>query len=309
MLYSIFSKSKPINFVILSSLLFILFAANNALLQTATRIWVLLVGLLVLLFGVFLVDFICKKNNLTKNNTLAPLLFILFIASFPHIFIDIKAMISGILVLIAIRRMISLRTQNNIVQKVFDASFWILVASLFNEWALLFFAALYGIVLIYKISDLRSFLTPLVACIVVGILCFTYAYALDKMYLFEEVFQFSIDRGFLQSVQTSQIVTMGILTLITAVAVLYYFIKTQKQKGVKRETSFSVLLLLLISLIVTVLGTKENSRSLVFMAFPASVVYANLLQRLPKRWMQEALIIVSMTVPVTMLVLQFASIG
>ena len=309
MLYSIFSKSKPINFVILSSLLFILFVANNALLQTATRIWVLLVGLLVLLFGVFLVDFICKKNNLTKNNTLAPLLFILFIASFPHIFIDIKAMISGILVLIAIRRMISLRTQNNIVQKVFDASFWILVASLFNEWALLFFAALYGIVLIYKISALRSFLTPLVACIVVGILCFTYAYALDKMYLFEEVFQFSIDRGFLQSVQTSQIVTMGILTLITAVAVLYYFIKTQKQKGVKRETSFSVLLLLLISLIVTVLGTKENSRSLVFMAFPASVVYANLLQRLPKRWMQEALIIVSMTVPVTMLVLQFASIG
>lgn len=290
MLYAFFSKSKPINFVVLLTLLAVVYA--NALffmeLPSEFAIWQGFANLVLLVFGLLLVDFISKKNAITKNNTLAPFLFVLLLAAFHPLLVAFEAVLSGVLVLIALRRVISLRTHNNVVQKVFDSTFWILIASLFNEWCLLFIVAVYAALALFKIAELRIYLVPWAAVVIVGILVFTYVYVFDSLTFFEDRFGFNMATDFTLWKAFPWNVLLWFLTIAMAVSLVNYLMKIQKQKGIKRETSLLILVIWAIALAVFILGKKEGFQSSIYLLFPISILYTNLLQRLPKQWMQEA---------------------
>src|SRR5690606_34814998 len=91
--------------------------------------------LIFIVFSVFLTNFICKKNGLTKDNTYAMLLFALVLTLFPNVFTNIKVIFANVFILLAIRRIISLKSYHNIKVKLFDASLLICVATIFYEWS------------------------------------------------------------------------------------------------------------------------------------------------------------------------------
>ena len=66
------------------------------------------------------------------------MVFALLFAMFPETLKDSNLLIANVLVLFALRRLISLHSKLHIKKKLFDAAFWIALASLFYVWVLLF---------------------------------------------------------------------------------------------------------------------------------------------------------------------------
>src|SRR5690606_9238103 len=100
-----------------------------------------------LMFTIFIVDFIVKRNRLSGTNSFALMYYTLLMVVFPEVLIDSNGIFCSFFLLLSIRRIISLRSLRDVKLKLFDATLWIMVASLFYEWALLYlivvFAGLY----------------------------------------------------------------------------------------------------------------------------------------------------------------------
>ena len=142
MITSIFSKSRPFNSVIVVIALFFCFAIYQfkdikADLSVVTVVQNLLVlGLLI--FSMFVTNFIAKRNDLNKNNSYTLLFHLIAFLFFPIIFKDLKIVIASFFVILAMRRMISMQSMQSLKEKIFDASLWIFVATLFHFWAIIF---------------------------------------------------------------------------------------------------------------------------------------------------------------------------
>src|SRR5690606_3304286 len=110
MISSFFSKAKPIHFLVVSTMLFVVFVTS----KIATLNAVFSVELFfkqAFLFGVclaslFVLDFFVSKNNLTKRNSYKILMFGLFVAVLPETLGNSKLLIANLLILLALRRII-----------------------------------------------------------------------------------------------------------------------------------------------------------------------------------------------------------
>ena len=114
MITTFFRKSTPINyaFTVLLLIFFFTFFQFNASVSTvnSNSIYEKALIIIMLLSSLFLVNFIVKKNGLTKNSSYTILFFILYLALFPSIFGNLKLLLANFFVILAIRRMISLQT-------------------------------------------------------------------------------------------------------------------------------------------------------------------------------------------------------
>src|SRR5690606_17021949 len=178
MISSFFSKSKPIHLVVISSLLFVVFliAKTYAIKEPFTiALFFKQAGLFgVCLMSLFVLDFFVSKNNLTKKNSYKILLFGLCITVLPEVLLNTKILIANLFVLLALRRIVSLRTQKEIKKKLFDAAFWIGMATLLYFWSALFFILIFAALALYTILDIKNWMIPLVGFLTVLIIAASY---------------------------------------------------------------------------------------------------------------------------------------
>ena len=89
MITSLFSKSKPINFLIVFFIAFIAFSASRfeAVLESLSLYYVIkqLLVFGIVYTSILLLNFIVGKNNLTHKNNYEILIFALFLASIPQV--------------------------------------------------------------------------------------------------------------------------------------------------------------------------------------------------------------------------------
>ena len=177
MLTRIFETSKPLNFLWVSLLLFLGFsldwfyteAHGFQLLELLEYVSIL--GLLI--FSVLLVDFIVRKNELSKKNTFVVLLYGCFMALMPLSKLGVEGIAAHVLVLLALRRVISLRSMKSVKKKIFDASLWITIATLLWFAAGGMIAVVFLGVLLFDRLDYRNWIIPLFGIAAVLILYFT----------------------------------------------------------------------------------------------------------------------------------------
>ena len=99
MITTIFSKSKPINFLIVFSItliacLLLPFKYPNVVVQEPV-IWVLGGVFLIAFLSILVLDFIVSKNLLSQQNNYEILLFALFFLAIPQAFLDYKIVVSN----------------------------------------------------------------------------------------------------------------------------------------------------------------------------------------------------------------------
>ena len=140
MITSVFSKTRPFNYLIVGILIVVFFVTKTISTAITDASW-LYYGekfgfLLLILATAYLTNFIALKNGLTKNNNYALLLFFIFILFFSSFFQNKNIIISNLLLLLALRRLISLKSLLATKEKIFDASFWIFIAALFHFWSI-----------------------------------------------------------------------------------------------------------------------------------------------------------------------------
>ena len=152
MITSLFRKSTPLNYtLVVLLLLFCFFMSQLQHSNWSNSFSIKMTNLSILIGMLFVVNFIVKKNGLTKNSSYTILFYLLLLLFFPSIFSDIKLLLANFFLIIAMRRLISLQSLKAPKEKIFDASLWIFVASLFHFWCILFILLVF-ISIIFHVS-------------------------------------------------------------------------------------------------------------------------------------------------------------
>lgn len=174
MITSVFKKSTPLNFslvVILMLVFFLMYQFQDiSWINSGILILKKAAILSVLLASVLITNFVAKKNGLSKDSTYTIFFYFLFLLFFPSVLDNINLVISNFFILLALRRLISLQSLKASNEKIFDASLWIFVASLFHFWSILFIILVFISILFHVAREFKNWVLPFIAFFIIGII-------------------------------------------------------------------------------------------------------------------------------------------
>jgi hypothetical protein len=128
-------------------------------------------GILAVLLGsIFMTNFISRKNGLSKDSAYTVLFYFLLLLFFPSVLDNVKLVLANFFILLAFRRLISLQSLKASKEKIFDASFWIIVASLFQFWSILYLVLVFISIIFHVSRDYRNWFLPFIAFFAVATL-------------------------------------------------------------------------------------------------------------------------------------------
>ena len=296
MITSVFKKSTLVNnALILVLLLFFFFIyqtsdfsktnSDQGFSKTALLI-------LVLLASFFLVNFNVKKNNLTKNSSYTILFFLLLLLIFPTIFVNSKLLFANFFLLLSIRRLISLQTLKSPKEKIFDASMWIFIASLFHFWCILFIILVYISIFFHASRDYRNWLLPFIAFFATAVIFFATAIAFDKTWLTQILNQTQTNFELNYFTNNYQNIALSFF-VVTALYFVFSMIFTLTNKPLILQASYKKMIFgFLIGVAVFLISPGKNSAMLLFTFMPLSVMCTTNIEYSRNKIYQEILLLV-----------------
>src|SRR5690606_32014183 len=294
MLTNLFSKSRPIGYVAIGLLLlltyFIHLISDLKWLQSPAVIIEKSFLFVVVAFSVLLIQFITVKNYLAVNNLYSLFLCACFLILFPTFYDDSQLILANLLVLLALRRIISLQTLNGPQIKIFDASLWIFVATLFESWTILYFLMIYLAVIWYVNQDYRNWIIPFIALLTVTILFYTYSlfYNIDLVEFWTDKYDVGFKFSYFENIYQNLA-----LSFFASIAVLFtvYQLTNLKSIATNQVTLYkNIVLCFLIGVVIYVISPEKSNGLLVFTFFPLSIIGGNFIAQTPNKWVKEAIL-------------------
>jgi len=305
MITSIFSKSKPINFIIVAVYVALLFVFTNYTLLFSTlntSLSTLLNGVITL-FLIFLLDFIVSKNNLTQRNSYAIMTFGLLFGMFPEAMTHFDLLLSTLFILFALRRLISLHSKLNIKKKLFDAAFWIAIASLFFFWSILFFALVIVALIYYSQNDFKNIIVPLTGIATALILLLMYNIVVYDVYFRPSDFERYASLDFTAYNSKESILKFTVLFSSFVWTFIYYFrIIPDKNKKLK-PSYFIIAWASIIAILVAIISPVKNGSEYLFLFAPFSIIMANYIEVISERRFKEVFVALLVLTPIISLLL------
>ena len=307
MITSIFNKTRPINYIILFALLllfYITYQTDNFILKAGLFNWtVKTVSFFVLLASLFLMHFIYNRNNLVKDNMYGAFFAFLFCILFPQVFDNSKIVCALFLLVLAFRRLISLRSKLGIKQKLFDSCVLILLASLFYFWSILFLAIVFYVILFQTSFDFRNWLIPFIAVFIIASIVIMVEMITNSGFIFSLVDSASLSFNF--NLLKQDKLEFGILCFYTALAILFLFSSfiTAGSRSVNQHSVYNIFyLVLLVSIFIFLFTPVPNYALVSFSFFPLAILGSNMIENIERKWIKESFLI---TVTIIILVLYF----
>ena len=184
MITSFFRTSKPLHYLIFLVLFFAIFVFqsfyNHNINQSPISYFTLFGVFFLFLATFFVYVFIITKNDLTQKNSFAALYLCLFIGIIPQFFLTPIVMLSNLFVLLGLRRIFSLKKNLNTKKKLFDAGFWIALATIFYPWAILYFVPLFVAILMITSDYFKNTFAVFFGALSVSLTAFFYIFFLNK---------------------------------------------------------------------------------------------------------------------------------
>jgi len=301
MISSIFGKTKPINYIIVLTFLFLFYWLVHFFLYQRVYgyeqlFWQVAV-LAVLLFTFFIVNFVVIRNKLTGANSYTILFFALLMVIFPETLTDNKAVLCNFFLLLATRRLISMKSLKNLKIKIFDASLWIVFASLFYDWALLFLLVVYIAIYIYEPKNFNNWMVPFAAGFVVFMSSYSFLILTNNEDFFYRHYQFSIQfdaNYYLNWANSSKLIIYTILFFILSI---FVFLKLGKSTVGKIVTTRLIVFSFLIGLLLNVLISTEDLHPILLTFFPAAVLMTNYVEWIKRDNIKEIVLMFSIFIP------------
>ena len=291
MITNFFNTSKPIHFVIIGVFKFIVFflsgigSIDNEI--SFTLILNELGKYAVVLSSIFVLDFLVNKNKLSKKNGYEILIYSLLLAILPITMQISNVLLANFFILLALRRIISLRSHLKVKKKLFDAAFWIAIASLFYFWAILFFALIIAALIFYAIGHFKNWIIPFVGVLVVIIIATGYAIVFrDDIGLLQN-FLDVVNVNFEDYNTTVTILALTIIGLLSIWALFFFMVNLKQKPKAYRPSYILVIIAFLIALAIVVVTPNKNGSEFLFV-FPAiTIIISNYLEVIQKRWLAE----------------------
>lgn len=297
MITSVFKKSTPINYSFIGILMVFVFFTyqlqdtkwTSSLFEIAKKSALLLI----LFASLFISNFIVKKNALTKDSAYTIFFVLIFLMFFPNVLDNYKLIVSNFFILLAMRRLVSLQTLKAPKEKIFDASLWIFVASLFHFWAILFILLVYISIIFHVSRDYRNWLIPFVALFSSSIIFVFYALLFDKeaidVYLQSEVINLQVD----YFTNNYQNIAFSIYAVFAVFFVLPYLF-TLTNKPLNLQASYKkVLLAFFIGIAIFFISANKSNEVLIYTFLPMAIMATNTVEYLQNKIQQEIILFVS----------------
>ncbi len=307
MITSIFSKSKPINFIIVFFVTLLAFIIARFGLEnvdfSALFIFKQLLLFLLCYVSILLLNFIVSKNNLSKNSNYEILLFSLFLLALFQATTNVNILFSNFFVLLGLRRIISLRSLTTINKKLFDAAFWIAIAALFYFWAILFFILILVSLLLYTDNKINHWIVPFAGVITVFVITIGVSIVFNDSFfgLFKSLPEVSFDYSSYNS--SRYLVAITVLLSFGIWSSLFY-IKSIKQKKKAFRASFNTILVAaIIAFTIIIFAPKKDGSEFLFIFAPLSIIITNYIEIIEEKWFKEVFLSVLIVVPFVLLLL------
>lgn len=294
MLASIFSKTRPINYVLLGVTLVLFYglyaSADLSWLNTPIAIGQKAGLLLLLCASVLLVGFVTLRNSLSKANSYAVILFILFLVLFPTTLANGKIIVANFFLLLALRRLISLQSLVSPKEKIFDATFWILAASVFHFWCIIYLVMVFVSIVFHVARDYRNWIIPFIALLAVTII-----YIMVGLMIGQDLFDHLLDDmvpgfDFTYFENIYQNIALSLFAPIVALFLLPY-ISSISSKPLNLQASHKkVLYAFLIGVGIYILSNNKNNSLLMFTFAPLAIMGANFMEAQKSDWTREAIV-------------------
>jgi hypothetical protein len=293
MIANFFNKTKPINFLALSVLLFVVFTVSSIFVFTGEFSWAYFFKKLyyfgILVFMLFTFNFIIRKNMLTDDNSYALLLYTLMFGIFPNSTENTNLILANFFLLFSFRKIYSLRSNVKTIEKTFDSGFWIGIACLFYTWSILYLVLIYTALLLFRKNDWRNVFIPLIGFFTPIFIVFVYYFATDNSESFHDLWHFLY--SFDYSVYTEKRFVLPIILLIVfVIASIFPMLKKSFMAKKDFKNTWAVVNFhIIIALILVIISPQKNGSELIFLFFPVSILFANELQNIKKYWFKETI--------------------
>ena len=293
MLSKYFENTKPITFIIVLLALLI----GDGLYQFQ----ILSISLTLLLFSLVLLHQIDRWNELTETkNSYSIAFFSILVVLFPTLFDNMKLVGANLLIIVALWRVLTLKTGEEIPQKLLDTSLLIICASLLHPWALVFLLNVWISLLFYGAEKRRYWFIPLLAILVIALLGGAILLVLQMPFPFDSYYTLvSNDIAHLLQLPsypiatTVALVSLGLLFLVSIV--VYYFRSTYHS-----ISSIVVVQFLWVGLLVVFL-----SKEVIYIFAPIAILFALYIEKIRVWWLKETVLWILLSLPATVLLLHF----
>ena len=301
-----FENTKPITFIIVLLALLIgdglfQFKILQLPLSDVSHLTVLMSTFVLLFLSLLLLHQIDRWNELTDTkNCYSIAFFSIFVVLFPTLFDKVKLVGANLLIIVALWRVLTLKTGEGIPQKLFDTSLLIICAGLLHPWALIFLLNVWISLLFYGAEKRRYWFIPFLAIITVSILLGAILLILQEPFPIDDftnlitsdinnLLNFSS-----HSIATTIAVCSLALLLLVALAV-YYF-----RSVYHSISSLVVIQFLWIGLIVVFL-----SKEVIYTFAPIAILFALYVEKIRVWWLKEIVLWSLLSMPAIGLLLHF----
>tara|TARA_B110000027_G_scaffold24483_1_gene26670 strand:- start:23 stop:985 length:963 start_codon:yes stop_codon:yes gene_type:complete len=302
MISHIFSKTKPVNFLLLSFLLAVYILSFEGFIGIGLQdnqgigayfmknLGFFLKALGILVPVLFLIDFILKRNKLVLTHSYTLFFFVVFCGFFSSIFMNTAVLLAHFFVLLGLRRLLSLKTKQRSRKKVFEACLWFLVASYFYDWTLLYFLLLPTVIFIYDKNNPRYWSLILWAILVYAALLWGFVIRSNPESFFKTHYLFNYQpQEFSAKISPLIMVFYGSGALV----LLWNYSRKASAKvaSLGRKNSLAILTLTgFLGGLLYLFSPFDDYSALLFGFFPMAFLWSNTTELLPKIWQKELLL-------------------
>jgi hypothetical protein len=292
MITTIFSKSRPFNYIIVVLVLILCFFLVQMEHTEWLNSWFLfskkagLFGLLIA--SLFITNFVTKRNGLSKDNTFPFLFFFLFLILFPDVLNNFTLVVSNFCILLAMRRLISLQSLVTPKEKIFDASLWVFLAALFHFWSILYILLIFISIILHVSRDYRNWILPYIAFFAALILFFLTALIFDKSIINHLIDSTNLSFDFNYFTNKFQNIALSIFAAISALFLFSLLFSLSNKPLIVLPAFKKIIISFLIGIAIFVISPSKSNAILVYTFMPLSVMATSYIENAPIKWVKEA---------------------
>src|SRR5690606_9486833 len=204
--------------------------------------------------------------------------------------------------LLSVRRILSLRSLKDIKLKLFDATLWIMVASLFYEWALLYLLLVFVAIYFYDAKNIRNWLIPFVAAITFALISIAILVLRNDPYSLFDHYDFNYDFNWTLFFDSGKSLILVVYVVLVLLSGFLAYLKLGTIGVGKLVTMRLVLLLFILGSVIYLLNSTADNHPILITFFPAMVFITTYVESIKKDRIKEMVLLVSVAVPFFVLI-------
>ena len=248
-------------------------------------------GMLFVVFAaLFVVNFIVKRNGLSKDSAYAAFFMMFYLLFFPSVLNNPNLLLSNFFILLALRRLISLTSLKSTKEKVFDASLWIFLAALFHFWSILFIVLVFISILFHVARDYRNWMIPFIAAFAILTIYTLFALIYDENHITGFLNKIYIDYKINYFKNINENLALSIFTSIAIYFVATMVLSISGKPQLLQPSYKKLVASFFIGVVIFVISPNKSNDLLIFTFAPLSVMATSHIESSQSQLKQEIIL-------------------